>query len=95
MVGIRVTADNVETGTVKHTNTSYFTMVAKDPDGRPREVPPLLLENKEDLRRCLEAIRRKEIKLQFQDEFDNEKSKLRTEGGLEMLKEERVVIGYT
>ena len=95
VVGIRVTAENVETGTVKHTNTSYFTMVAKDPDGRPREVPPLLLENKEDLRRCLEAIRRKEIKLQFQDEFDNEKSKLRTEGGLEMLKEESVVIGYT
>lgn len=94
VVGIRVTAENVETGAVKHTNTSYFTMVAKGPDGRPREVPPLLLENKEDLRRCLEAIRRKEIKLQFQDEFDNEKSKLRAESGLEILKDERVEVGF-
>lgn len=91
VVGIRVTAENVETGLVKHTNTSYFTMVAKGPDGQPREVPPLLLETKEDLRRCLEAIRRKEIKLQFQDEFDNEKSKIRAEHGTEMLKNERVI----
>ena len=94
VVGIRVTAENVETGIVKHTNTSYFTMVAKGPDGLPREVPPLLLENKEDLRRCLETMRRKEIRLQFQDEFDNEKSRLRAEGGLEMLKNERIVMGY-
>lgn len=91
VVGIRVTAENVETGAVKHTNTSYFTMVAKDTDGRPREVPPLLLETKEDVRRCIEAIRRKEIKLQFQDEFDNEKSRLRTDTDLERLKGERVV----
>jgi acyl-CoA hydrolase len=92
VVGIRVTAENVETGTVVHTNTSYFTMVAKDAEGKPREVPPLALETREDVRRCIEALRRKEIRLQFQDDFNNEKSRLLAESPAEILKGERVVI---
>ena len=30
VVGIKVIAENFKMGTVKHTNTSYFTMVAKE-----------------------------------------------------------------
>src|SRR6478735_10836457 len=48
MVGIKVIAENVKTGQVKHTNTSYFTMVAKDETGKPTQVPGLLLETRED-----------------------------------------------
>ena len=48
IVGIRVEALNVKTSVVKHTNSSYFTMVAKDDDDKPTEVPPLLLEHEED-----------------------------------------------
>nr|WP_290938171.1 hypothetical protein [Haliscomenobacter sp.] len=34
-------------------------MVAKDVEGKLCEVTPLELENEEDVRRCLEAIKRK------------------------------------
>ena len=61
VIGIRVIAENVRSGTQKHTNTSYFTMVAKDDNGKPTEVPPLLLDSKEDIRRFLEAIKRRDL----------------------------------
>src|SRR5436190_17872962 len=47
IVGIRVEALNVKTGILKHTNSSFFTMVAKGDDNKPMEVPALILENKE------------------------------------------------
>src|ERR1051325_4381871 len=39
IIGIKVIAENFKSGTVKHTNTSYFTMVAKGEDGQPTLVP--------------------------------------------------------
>lgn len=39
-VGIRVEAENIRTGAVRHTNSCYFTMVAMDEAGRPAAVPP-------------------------------------------------------
>lgn len=92
VVGIRVIAENVRTGTQKHTNTSYFTMVAKDDQGKPTEVPPLLLEDKEDIRRFLEAIKRRELKSLYSDEFDNEKSRMKIEENTELLVKERCVV---
>ena len=50
VVGIKVIAEDVRTGIVKHTNTSYFTMVAKNDAGQPVSVPPLLLETPDDAR---------------------------------------------
>ncbi len=94
VIGMRVTAENVETGLVKHTNTSYFTMVAKDKTGLPTLVPPLLLQTKEDARRFLEAMKRKELKAQFKDDFDNEKSRLKVDSGLPLLSSERCVIAF-
>jgi uncharacterized protein (TIGR00369 family) len=94
VIGMRVTAENVETGLVKHTNTSYFTMVAKDKTGLPTPVPPLLLETKEDARRFLEAMKRKELKAQFKDDFDNEKSRLKVDSELPLLLNERCVIAF-
>lgn len=94
VIGMRVTSENVETGMVKHTNTSYFTMVAKDKSGEPTPVPALLLENKEDARRFLEAMKRKELKAQFKDEFDNEKSRLKIDSELHLLAAERCVISF-
>src|SRR5476651_1012138 len=44
VVGIRIVSQNVKTSILKHTNTSYFTMVAKDEDNKPVEVPGLVLE---------------------------------------------------
>jgi uncharacterized protein (TIGR00369 family) len=92
VVGIRVIAENVRTGIQKHTNTSYFTMVAKDDEGKPTEVPPLLLENKEDIRRFMEAIKRRELKATYADEFDNEKTRMKIEENRGLLEKERCII---
>jgi len=66
VVGIRVTAERVRDGTVKHTNTSYFTMVARDDEGALSRVPGLLLSTPDDVRRYAEAIRRRELKHDFE-----------------------------
>lgn len=58
VIGIRVTSQNIQTGKVKHCNSSYFTMVAKDEDGNSSEVPRLLLSNHEEVRRFYEAQKR-------------------------------------
>lgn len=58
VVGIRVTSQNIQTGKVKHCNSSYFTMVAKDEHGNSSEVPRLILSNHEEVRRFYEALKR-------------------------------------
>ncbi|MEY4487457.1 MAG: hypothetical protein RL440_2004 [Bacteroidota bacterium] len=55
IVGIRVEALNPKTGVVRHTNSCYFTMVAKDEHGKPTEVPGLLITDEESLRRLAEG----------------------------------------
>ncbi|MDX5476817.1 MAG: acyl-CoA thioesterase [Cyclobacteriaceae bacterium] len=62
VIGIKVISENVKTGVVKHTNTCYFTMVAKGEDDKPTRVPALILESKTDVRRFVEAIFRKKLK---------------------------------
>lgn len=54
-VGVRIEAEDLRTGTRTHTNSCYVTMVALDGDGKPTEVPRLLLETEEDRRRHGEA----------------------------------------
>ncbi len=61
VVGIRVEAENIRTGVIKHCNSSYFTMVAKDDDDNPKEVPGLILSKREDARRFAKVITRNEI----------------------------------
>ena len=92
VIGIRVVAENIETGETTHTNTSYFTMVAKDKSGIPREVPALILENNEQVRRFVEAIKRKELKAHYKDEFDNEKSSIKAAEHPELLQNERCIV---
>ena len=62
VVGIRGTSENLHEGISKHTNTCYFTMVAKDTGGKPVEVPPLILETDEDVRRFCSALQRRRIR---------------------------------
>ncbi|MBC5774550.1 acyl-CoA thioesterase [Pontibacter sp. KCTC 32443] len=94
MVGIKVIAENVKTGLVKHTNTSYFTMVAKDENNKPTQVPGLLLETHDDTRRFLEAIKRRELAQRYQSEFTEAKSILAVEQELYLLKDERCKLAY-
>lgn len=59
-----VTAENVITGAVTHTNTAYFVYVALDEDGRPVPVPPLVLETEEEKARFARAANRQSLRLQ-------------------------------
>ncbi len=72
VVGIRVIAENIRTGIVKHCNSSYFTMVAKDDEGNSIKVPGLILNDKQEIKRFLKALKRMETKLLRKKEFDNE-----------------------
>ena len=94
MVGIKVIAENVKTGLVKHTNTSYFTMVAKGEDDKPIQVPGLTLESREDARRFLEAIKRRELSQRHQSELKEAKSKLTVEEELHRLEKERCQLSF-
>lgn len=89
VIGIKVIAENFKLGTVKHTNTSYFTMVAKDDTGKPTQVPGLILETKEDVKRFLEAIKRKELKSTYKKELQNARISLLVNAENELLKNER------
>jgi uncharacterized protein (TIGR00369 family) len=92
IVGIKVVAENIKTATVKHTNTSYFTMVAKDDEGKPTAVPPLILEDDVDIRRFLEAMKRKEIKSSYKTLLDNAKTSMEIDENLHLLETERCII---
>lgn len=92
MIGIKVIAENFKAGSVKHTNTSYFTMVAKDEDGKPTKVPGLILETKEEVKRFLEAIKRKELRGTYKKEMQNARLALLVDGENELLKQERCVL---
>jgi len=62
-VGVRVEAENPITGDIRHTASAYLTFVALDRNGKPRKVPPLILETEEEKRRYKEAERRRQIRL--------------------------------
>ena len=73
IVGIRVDAENIQTGAVKHCNSSYFTMIAKDNNGKSVAVPGLILKNNDDIRRfsnCLKQIELKKMHEKQEVEFD-------------------------
>lgn len=73
IVGIRVEAENIQTGKVKHCNSSYFTMVAKDVAGNNVLVPSLILSSEIDIRRfynCLKMIETRKEKQIHEEIFD-------------------------
>ena len=57
-IGIRVCAENLTTNDVRHTNSSYVTMVAIDKKGKPQAVPALIPETLEEKRRYKEGEKR-------------------------------------
>lgn len=92
VVGIKVIAENVNTSKIKHTNTSYFTMVAKGEDDKPTKVPELILETQEDLRRFIESIKRKRLLQKQQKEMGLAKKSFDQEEEIRKLKEERCLV---
>jgi acyl-CoA hydrolase len=68
-IGIRVEAEDVRSGRVRHTNSCYFTMVAVDDDGTPAEVPVLKVLTDVEARRQSAAEIRKNLRKQFAEEM--------------------------
>ena len=58
-VGVRVEAEDLQSGRTWHVGSAYLVFVSLDEDGRPKEVPPLLPESADELRRQREARERK------------------------------------
>jgi uncharacterized protein (TIGR00369 family) len=62
-VGVKVESENIITGEVLHTSSAYLTFVALDANGRPKEIPPLIMNTDEGARRNCQAKARKEMRL--------------------------------
>lgn len=73
IIGIRVEAENIQTGVIKHCNSSYFTMVTKDKQGNSVPVPGLIISNLKEVRRfcnCLKQIALKKERDLHEEIFD-------------------------
>jgi acyl-CoA hydrolase len=57
-VGVRVEAEDVMSGEVRHTNSAYFVMVALDDDGKPVDVDDVEPSTEDERRRHAEARER-------------------------------------
>jgi acyl-CoA hydrolase len=62
-VGVRVEAEDIRSGQVRHVSAAYLTMVALDDDGRPTLVPALEPSTDDEKRRQREAQVRRDNRL--------------------------------
>ena len=88
VVGVRVESENITKGTKRHCNSSYFTMVAKDEDGKSIPIPGLILENEQGVRRFARSKKRKEEAFIRDTQFES--SHFNMKEHLEGLKDENV-----
>lgn len=82
VIGIRVDSENIQTGKVKHCNSSYFTMVAKDEFGNSVTVPGLIIANMEEVRRFYNSLKRMALKKErdhHEETFDYTSKEVLTE----------------
>lgn len=63
-VGVRVETENLVTGIRRHTNSCYLTFVAVDRNGRPVEVPQIIPETPDEIRRHSAARERRQRRLE-------------------------------
>ncbi len=61
--GVRVEAQDPVTGATRHANSAYLVFVAVDDEGRPRPVPPLVVNSDDERRRQREAKLRRHARL--------------------------------
>jgi acyl-CoA hydrolase len=64
-IGIKVMAEDIQTQTMRHANSCFFTMVAMDEERRPVPVTPLELLTPNQIRRDSAARIRRELRHEF------------------------------
>jgi uncharacterized protein (TIGR00369 family) len=69
-VGVRVEAEDLDSGHVTHTNSAYLVFVALDEDGHPTPVPRLVPETDEERRRWAEAKARRDARQRLREPAD-------------------------
>lgn len=95
-VGIRVVSENFTTGSIRHTNTSYFTMVALNPETKnPEPVAGLLLEGSEDIRRFLEGRLRKRLRKLHDNDLHEAREEIAHADGVAALKKENCKVALS
>jgi acyl-CoA hydrolase len=89
IVGIRVESLKPKTGEKKHTNSCYFTMVAKNDDGTLKTVPRLILETNDDVRRFYDGKALKRMRKQITAVLHKEVKDVSDKEMIESLKDDR------
>ncbi len=62
-VEVTIESENLDDGTRVRTGTAFVTMVALNGNGRPTEVPLLVLETEEDRRHFRDGEARMQVRL--------------------------------
>lgn len=92
VIGIRVQSENVRTQEIKHTNSSYFNMVAIDDNHNPVQVPGLVLQSQLEIKRFYEAYHRRELKKSFVAEQHRVKNDYEIAESIELIKTQKCII---
>jgi GrpB-like predicted nucleotidyltransferase (UPF0157 family) len=94
VIGIRVQTENIKTQEIKHTNSSYFTMVAMGEDFLPAQVPGLILEDYLQVKRFYEAYHRKELKRYYDQQHNEIRNDAELAEAIELISKERCKIEF-
>jgi len=65
-VGIKVMAENIQTQTLRHANSCFFTMVAMDANRKASTVPALVPVTDDQKRRHGEALTRRQLRQEIE-----------------------------
>ena len=90
VIGVRVEAENIQTGKTKHCNSSYFTMVAKDENGKNVPVSGIILNSEQSIRRFSRSITRQEQSKERSNLFKS--SEFKIEDYLDLIKSQNAKI---
>lgn len=88
VVGVRVEAENIITGEKRHCNSSYITMVAKNEKGKNLNVPGLIIEDKEGMRRFARSKERKQSAFKRDSKYEAKNFKIKEYS--DFLKDENI-----
>jgi uncharacterized protein (TIGR00369 family) len=79
-VGVRVEVEDVITGERRHTSSAYLVFVALDEDGRPRPIPPIVVDTEVQQRRQREAKIRRETRLAHREAIATHRREVGADG---------------